>query len=281
MKRIPLLFRGLDRRGQFALAVVGLAIVAAIAAPALAPFDPAAQPDIIALKSRPPSPEHPFGTDQFSRDVLSRVIFGARVSLGVSVVATLLSVFLGTAYGAISGMAGGFVDTAMMRLLDGLMAIPRLLLLIAILAAWRNLPVPILILVIGGTGWFGMSRMVRGQVLALRQQDFVTSARALGAGWIRVVTRHILPNAISPILVAAALGIGHVIALEAGLSYLGIGVQPPTASWGNIIRDGSDQIANQWWISFFPGLAIVLTVMVFNVLSESIHDSVGGRQGHR
>lgn len=274
-------FLVVDRRSRYALAFLGIMVIVALAAPVIAPYDPAYQPDILALRSQPPSGQHLFGTDQFSRDVLSRVIHGARISLGVSIVATLVSVLLGTAYGAVSGYVGGRTDTVLMRILDGLLSIPRLLLLIAILAAWRDVSAAWLVIVIAGTGWFGLSRMVRGQVLALRDRDFVTSARALGGGPVRILVRHILPNAIAPIRVAAALGIGHVIALEAGLSYLGIGIPQPTASWGNIIRDGSDHIATQWWISLFPGIGIVLTVMAFNILADTLGDPARKPSGER
>lgn len=272
-----------SRRWGVRAACLVLAVIAisALFAPVVAPYDPAAQPDIVALRAQSPSPAHPFGTDPFSRDVLSRVIFGARVSLGVALIATIISVTIGTAYGAVSGYFGGAIDTLMMRLLDGLLAIPRLLLVIAIVAGWSALPVSALVLVIGLTGWFALSRIVRGEVLALRRRDFVVSAEALGAGKFRILWRHILPNLTSPVLVAAALGIGHVIALEAGLSYLGIGVQQPAPSWGNIIHDGSDQLASNWWISFFPGLALVLTVMCFNTLAERAREHFSARTGSR
>lgn len=214
--------------------------------------------------------QHPFGTDPFSRDVLSRVIYGGRLSLLVAIFATMVSVTLGTMYGAIAGYADGIGGTILQRVLDALLSIPRLLLLIAIFAAWRDAPLPVFVLVLGFTGWYGLARLVRGQVLALKAQDFVQSAYALGATRTRIFVSHILPNVVSPVVVAATLGIGHVIVLEAGLSYLGIGVRQPTASWGNIIQDGSDQIAAHWWISFFPGIAIVLTVMAFNILGDAL-----------
>jgi peptide/nickel transport system permease protein len=249
-----------------------LALVAlmCLLAPVVAPYDPDAQPDIVGLRSSPPSLDHPLGTDPFSRDVLSRLIYGGRVSLAVALVATLLSVALGTAYGAAAGYARGFAAAVMERILDGLLSIPRLLLLIAIFAAWRDIPVVGFVLVLGVTGWYGVARLVRGQVLALRTQDFVASAGALGASRARILWRHILPNVVTPVVVAATLGIGHVIVLEAGLSWLGIGVRPPAASWGNMIQDGSDQIAAHWWISLFPGLAIVTTVMAFNMLGDAL-----------
>jgi peptide/nickel transport system permease protein len=198
------------------------------------------------------------------------VLYGGRLSLTVAFVATLVSITVGTAYGAVAGFLDGIGGTLLQRILDALLSIPRLPLLIAIFAAWSDAPLPVFILALGLTGWYGLARLVRGQVLALKGQDFVQSARALGATRPRILVRHILPNVVTQVVVAATLGIGHVIVLEAGLSYLGIGVHPPQASWGNIIGDGSDQIAAQWWVSFFPGIAIVVTVMAFNVLGDAL-----------
>jgi peptide/nickel transport system permease protein len=260
------------RLSRVALFVLGVVVAAGILAPLIAPYDPAAQPDIIGLKDLPPSFAHPFGTDPYSRDVFSRVIYGTRLSLLIGVLSTLVSLSVGVAYGMISGYIGGVVDTVMMRLLDGLLAIPRLLLLMGILAAAAQLSVGALIVFLGVTGWFGLSRIVRGQVLALKHAEFVTAAHALGASNGRILVRHLLPNLLSPIVVAATLGVAHVIVLEAGLSYLGIGVPQPLASWGNIIQDGSDQIATLWWMSLFPGLMMVLTVMTLNILGEAMRD---------
>jgi peptide/nickel transport system permease protein len=250
-------------------------VLACIAVPCLlanfiAPYDPSAQPDIVGLQSAAPSLAHPMGTDPYSRDVLSRLLYGGRLSLTVALFATLVSVTLGTAYGAIAGFADGFVASALERVLDALLSIPRLLLLIAIFAAWRNMPLAGFVVMLGVTGWYGLARLVRGQVLALKARDFVASATALGATRGRILMKHILPNVVTPVVVAATLGIGHVIVLEAGLSWLGVGVRQPVASWGNMIQDGSDQIASHWWISLFPGLAIVLTVMAFNVLGDAL-----------
>jgi peptide/nickel transport system permease protein len=256
-------------------AAIGIFLVIALAAllaPLVAPYDPAAQPDIVRLKDLPPSFAHPFGTDPYSRDVLSRVIYGARLSLTIGLLATLVSLTLGVAYGAISGYAGGLVDGIMMRVLDAFLAIPRLLLLLGILVAWPQFSIGSLILFLGVTGWFGLSRIVRGQVLALKHAEFVTAAQALGASRRRILVRHLLPNLMSPIVVAATLGVAHVIVLEAGLSYLGIGVPPPLASWGNIIQDGSDQVAALWWMSLFPGFFMVLTVLTLNILGEALRD---------
>jgi peptide/nickel transport system permease protein len=253
--------------------LLALIVLLGLLAPMLAPYDPAAQPDIVALKDLPPSLAHPFGTDPYSRDVLSRVIYGTRLSLTIGLLATLVSLTLGVFYGAIAGYAGGLLDGVMMRVLDAFLAIPRLLLLLGILVAWPQLSVAAFILFLGLTGWFGLSRIVRGQVLALKHAEFVTAAQALGASKKRILVRHLLPNLISPIVVAATLGVAHVIVLEAGLSYLGIGVPQPLASWGNIIQDGADQVATLWWMSLFPGLFMVLTVMTLNVVGESLRDA--------
>jgi peptide/nickel transport system permease protein len=260
-----------------ALVILLIIVLTGILAPLVAPYDPAAQPDIVKLKSLPPSFAHPFGTDPYSRDVLSRVIYGARLSLTIGLLATLVSLTLGVAYGAISGYAGGLVDGIMMRVLDAFLAIPRLLLLLGILVAWPQFSIGAFILFLGVTGWFGLSRIVRGQVLALKHAEFVTAAHALGASRRRILVRHLLPNLMSPIVVAATLGVAHVIVLEAGLSYLGIGVREPLASWGNIIYDGSDQVATLWWMSLFPGVFMVLTVMTLNILGEALHDAYDRR----
>jgi peptide/nickel transport system permease protein len=260
------------RSSRIALAVLGVIVVIAVLAPLLAPYDPSAQPDIVSGKDLSPSLAHPFGTDPYSRDVLSRVIYGARLSLTIGILATLVSLTFGVAYGAVSGYVGGFIDAIMMRFLDALLSIPRLLLLLGVLVAWPHLSIGALIVFLGLTGWFGLSRIVRGQVLALKHAEFVTAAEALGASRRRILVRHLLPNLVSPIAVAATLGIAHVIVLEAGLSYLGIGVPQPVASWGNIIYDGADQITRLWWMSLFPGLFMVITVMTLNVLGESLRD---------
>jgi peptide/nickel transport system permease protein len=198
--------------------------------------------------------------------------------LAVALVATLVSITFGTAYGAVAGYAGGIVESIMMRFLDTLMSIPRLLLLIAIFATWSGLSTKALVVIIGLTGWYSLSRIVRGQVLAIKGEEFVISARALGAGRTRILLRHILPNILTPIIVAAALGVGHVILLEAGLSFLGVGLQPPQPSWGNIIQDiSSSETFTLWWMAIFPGMAIVLTVMAFNALGDALRQALEPR----
>lgn len=276
-RRVLARFR--DNRWAMAAVYVVVALYVLMAlAPWLAPYSPSAQPDIIALRSQPPSPAHPFGTDQFSRDVLSRVLHGARVSLTVALLAVLLSSTVATAYGAVAGYYGRWVDTVMMRFIDAALSIPRVLLLIGVLALWGGVSMPALILLLGLTGWFGVSRLVRGQVMAVKEQEMVLAARALGLRDLQIIRRYVLPNVVSPVIVAATLGIGNVIILEAGLSYLGIGVRQPQASWGNIIGDGSGDVGTLWWISLFPGLAIVLTVMAFNVIGDGLRDALDPQQ---
>ena len=209
------------------------------------------------------------------------MIFGSRVSLGVAVLAILVAMSIGTAWGAVAGFAGGVVDAVMMRLIDAMLAVPRILILLLALAMWGRISLPALVMVLGLTGWFPTSRLVRERVRALSRQDFATAATALGARDDRVLWRHVLPNALSPVIVAATLGIGNVIVLEAALSYLGIGVRPPHASWGNIIQDGADQIASAWWIALFPGLAMLITVIAFNLLGDGLRDALDPRDDRR
>lgn len=270
-----------NRLAMAALAVLALFILVALLAPVVAPYAPNAQPDIVAMARLAPSRAHPFGTDMFSRDVLSRVIYGSRVSLGVAALAIVLAMSVGTAWGALAGYAGGVVDSLMMRVIDALLAVPRILILLLIVGLWGSLSLPSLILVLGLTGWFGTSRLVRERVRALSRQEFALAARAIGARNRRILWKHVLPNTLSPVIVAATLGIGNVIVLEAALSYLGIGVRPPHASWGNIIQEGADQIAASWWIALFPGLAMLVTVIAFNILGDALRDALDPRDERR
>ena len=257
-------------------AIVALLIVAALA-PVLAPYPPNAQPDPIGMQTLPPSASHLMGTDLVSRDVFSRVLHGARISLAIGMLAVLLSVTVGTVYGATAGFLGGATDMVMMRIIDAFLSIPRILLLIMVTALWGQLSVMSLVVLIGLTGWFGVSRVVRAEVMAVSAREFIVSARSLGATRLRVLARHVLPNVLAPVIVAATLGIGNVIILEAGLSFLGLGIQPPRASWGSIIQDGAHQVAAHWWISLFPGLTIVMTVMAFNAVGEGLRDALDPR----
>jgi peptide/nickel transport system permease protein len=262
----------------WSLALILLLCAVALLAPVLAPYGPNEQLDIVGLRSKPPSLAHPLGTDQYSRDLLSRMLFGARISLSVAMLAVLLSATIGTAYGVVAGYVGGHLDSVMMRLLDAFLAIPRVLLLVALLALWSPVPLYALVAIIGFTGWFEVSRLVRAEVLAVKQREYVLAARALGAAGTRIVWRHVLPNVLNPVLVAAALGVGNVIILEAGLSYLGVGARAPTASWGSIFYDGSDAFQSTWWIALFPGLAIIVTVMAFNTFGSALRDALDPHQ---
>lgn len=247
---------------------------AAVFAPALAPYRPSRQLDIIAMVNQAPSWQHPLGTDLFSRDVLSRLLFGARVSLGVGALAMLVAVTAGGLIGVIAGYFRRGIDSALMRLVDVGLAVPRIFIVLVAIALWDRLAVGPLIVVLGITGWFGTSRLIRAEVLMLRGQPFVEAARAMGAGPWRVVFRHVLPNAAAPLIVSAALGIGNVMLLEAALSFLGVGVQPPTPSWGNMIADGRDQLASAPWSTLVPGVAIALVVMALNSVADGLRDAL-------
>jgi peptide/nickel transport system permease protein len=260
------------RLGALLLLIVGLT---AIVGPWLLP-DPLSQPDILE-GSVPPGLGHPFGTDQLNRDVLSRVVTGARISLAVALLAVALSITLGAAVGLISGYFGGIVDASLMRLVDGALAIPRLFILLLLLAVWERVPVPALILLIGATGWFATSRIVRGEVLRLREETYVRAAEALGAQRRRIIFRHLLPNVLGPLLVTATLAVGDVILLEAGLSFLGLGIQPPMPSWGGMILDSKEVLVSAPWAGIFPGLAIVITVLSANLFGDALRDAVDPR----
>ena len=258
-----------------AVAIVATAAVLALLAPAIAPY----APDVpVALGATPPSLAHPLGTDGASRDVLSRMLHGARVSLAVAAVATLVAALVGTAVGAVAGFAGGRTDALLMRLVDALLAMPRVLVLIAVFAVWPGAPLSALVLLLGATSWFPLRRLVRAQVRAATGREYATAARALGAGRLRVLLRHVLPNAAGPLVVASTLVAGDVILLEAGLSFLGLGVQPPRASWGNIVQDARDYGFVHWWTALFPGLAITLVVVATNHLGDVLRDAVDVRQ---
>jgi len=267
-----------DRSAMAGLVILAALALVALAAPYVAPYDPRAQPDIVALKYLPPTLAHPLGTDQFSRDVLSRIIFGSRVSLSVAFLSVIVAATVGTGYGAIAGYVGGKLDGLMMRIVDALLSIPRVLLLIAIATLWNGFALTGLVLLLGLTGWFGVSRLVRTLVLSAREDEFVTAARALGASHTRILIHHILPQVISPVLVAATLAIGNVIVIEAGLTFLGMGVPPPSASWGSIFYDGKDVVGTAWWISISAGAALVITVLAVNLVADGLREALNARQ---
>lgn len=254
------------------LAFVVILVVVAIFAGVVAPHDPDLPLAYDTLKNLAPSATYPFGTDGSGRDVLSRVIFGARISLSLAFAAVFLALVLGTAYGSIAGLAGGATDRWMMRALDVALSIPRLLLLLAITAFFSDLPLWALILVLGSTGWFDVARLMRGEVLALAQRDYILAARATGIPRARLVAKHILPHLVPLLAVGAAFNVASTISLEAGLSYLGLGVQPPTPSWGTIMSDGATAMGSLWWMTVFPGLAIVIAVVACHALGDALRD---------
>jgi len=264
-------------RNRLAMAgsvVVLLLFMVSMAAPLIAPYDPA---DIdVKQILMGPSSAHLLGTDQLGRDVLSRMIWGSRISLKVGFVAVGIATTIGIVCGAISGYYGGWIDNVMMRFVDIMLCFPAFFLILAVIAflepsIWN------IMVVIGITGWMGMARLVRAEFLSLREREFVLSARALGASDMRIIFRHILPNAMTPVLVSATLGVAGAILTESALSFLGIGVQPPTPSWGNILTAGKDNIEIAWWLSLYPGLAILITVLGYNLLGEGIRDSLDPR----
>jgi peptide/nickel transport system permease protein len=262
---------------RFAVAALIALVAIAAFAPLTAPYHPAEQPDAAMSKNLPPSLEHPFGTDGYSRDVLSRVIYGARTSLAVAGVSVLVALALGTAVGAVAGFAGGNVDRWLMRGVDAVLSVPRLLLLLVIAAAFGQLSLGGLVLVLGLTGWPAMSRIVRAQVREMAALDHVLAARALGVQPGRILARHVMPGVWPQVLVAATLAVASVIPLEAGLSFLGLGIPAPAPSWGNIMLEGYEQQLRSWWLVVFPGVAIVTTVLAVNVVGERLRESLDPR----
>lgn len=265
------------RQAMLGLLLVALLGAAALLTPYLAPHDPDVQAeDIVAARYHSPSLAHPMGTDRFGRDVFSRVLYGARISLSIGVLAVAIAITVGTVSGAVAGYLRGWWDTISMRMVDLLLSFPRLVLLITVVALFEP-SITLVILVLGLTGWMGVSRIVRGEVLSVREREYVQAARALGFGDRRIIARHVLPNVVSPVIVAATLGVGNTILVEAALSFLGLGVQPPTASWGNMVAAGRDVMVEAWWITVFPGLAIVFTVMAFNLVGDGLRDALDPR----
>lgn len=254
--------------------------VVSLLAPWLATHDPI---EILAqvLVNHPPSRDLIFGTDYAGRDIFSRVLYGTRLSLTIALLATVISVVVGTTYGLLAGFSGGALDAVMMRLVDAFLAIPRIVLLIAIGTLWAPLSLGALVLILGLTAWFPTSRLVRAEVLSIKERDVVAAARALGARDLAIVRRHVLPNVLTPVIVAATLGVAGVIINEAALSYLGIGIPDPTPSLGNIIREGTPYIASAWWVALFPGLALVITSLAYNLAGDGLRDAMDPRQVDR
>lgn len=265
------------------LALIGLIILlpmffCAIAAPIISPHDPV-EPDMKNILS-PPSIKHPFGTDTLGRDVFARVVYGSRISLLVGFVSVGIAVLIGIIVGAISGYYGGITDEVFMRFVDLMMCFPTFFLILAVIALLEPSIWNIMI-VIGLTNWMGIARLVRAEVLGIKNKEFVLAAKAQGFTEKRIIFGHVLPNALTPVYVVATLSIGGAILTESALSFLGIGVQPPTPSWGNILTQAKDNIEVAWWLSLYPGLAIFFTVMGYNLLGEGLRDIFDPRRRHQ
>ncbi len=261
------------------LAVIGavtvlLLITVSLFAPFVAPYDPTAinVHDVLS----PPSKTHLLGTDELGRDVFSRIIWGSRVSLKVGFVAVGIAIIIGIVIGAIAGFYGGKIDAILMRFVDIMLAFPTFFLILAVIAILEPSIFTIMV-VIGITSWMDVARLVRAEFLTLKERDFVGAARAIGVTDARLIFRHILPNALSPVFVAATFGVAGAILIESGLSFLGLGVQPPDPSWGNILTAGKDNIEVAWWLSLYPGLAILITVLSYNLVGEGLRDALDPR----
>ena len=262
------------------LAVIGgilvlLVFILSIFAPLIAPYNPA-KIDIKNILVGP-SVSHPLGTDDLGRDVLSRMLWGGRISLEVGFVAVGIATIVGILLGSISGYYGGWVDSLIMRAVDIMLSIPTIFLVLAVIAILEPNIINIMV-VIGLTSWMEPARLIRAEFISLKEREFVIAARAIGSTDRRIIMKHVLPNGLSPILVSATMGIGGAILIESALSFLGLGVQPPTPSWGSLLSSGKDNIEIAWWLSAFPGLAILITVLGYNLLGEGIRDALDPRQ---
>ncbi len=244
-------------------------IIFAIFAPFIAMYDPTAIDDQSLLT--PPSKYHIFGTDTLGRDIFSRIVYGSRISLSIGFIAVGIAVLIGIFFGSIAGYYDGRIDSVIMRFVDIMLCFPTFFLILAVVAILEPSIFNIMV-VIGATSWMGVARLVRAEVLSLKERDYVAASRVMGAsdGWI--ILKHLIPNAIGPVLVSTTLGIGGAILVESALSFLGIGVQPPTPSWGNILMDGKSTLGVAWWLTVFPGIFILLTVLAYNLLGEGLRD---------
>ncbi|HNQ47580.1 MAG: Glutathione transport system permease protein GsiD [Syntrophorhabdus sp. PtaB.Bin027] len=265
------------------LALVGLLIlipmfICAVTAPIISPHDPV-EPDLKNILASP-SWSHPFGTDTLGRDVFSRVIYGSRISLLVGFVSVGIATLIGIMVGALSGYSGGIVDELIMRFVDLMMCFPTFFLILAVIALLEPSIWNIMI-VVGLTNWMGIARLVRAEIMSIKNKEYVLAAKAMGFPNRRIIFGHVLPNSLSPVYVVATLGIGGAILTESALSFLGIGVQPPTPSWGNILTQAKDNIEVAWWLSLYPGLAIFLTVMGYNLLGEGLRDIFDPRRRYQ
>jgi len=302
-----------NKTGVLGLGVVALVVIIALLANLVAPYDPTGQirgvsgvaPSFVRglydaerakygeksyqemveeTRAQPDSPvkaEFLLGTDIHGRDILSRIIYGTRISLLIGIVSVLISIFIGILVGAVAGYFGGIIDTVLMRITDTFYAFPGILLAIGILAIFEQPGLWGLFIALGITGWTGIARVIRGQVLSLKEQEFIEAARAVGAGHARIIFRHIVPNCLAPIIVLGTLGVATNILSEAGLSFLGLGIPPPAPSWGQMLADGRNYMTTKPWLAIFPGLAIAITVLGFNLFGDGLRDILDPRMKNR
>jgi peptide/nickel transport system permease protein len=257
------------------IVVLVFLIILCFSAPVIAPYKFSAI-DLRHTK-QPPTLLHLMGTDDLGRDLFTRILYGGRISLSIGIFAAMVGTLFGTLIGSLAGFYGGRLDNVLMRFTDVAFSIPTLPLLIVI-SAFTKSSLPVMILVIGGLSWMATARVVRGSVLSLKQQDFVTAARMIGARNLRIIFRHIIPNIIGPIVVGATLSVGGAIITESALSFLGLGVQPPTPSWGNMLQDSQTTMASKPWLTIFPGLAILITVLCINFIGDGLQDALDPTQ---
>jgi peptide/nickel transport system permease protein len=258
--------------------VLSIMVLAIILAP-LSPYDP--EVSDLPNKLQPPSLEHPFGTDQLGRDLLTRCLYGGRISMSVGFLVVLITLLIGVPVGALSGYFGGWIDNVLMRITDAALSLPALMVLILLSAILREVELPLferndvmtIALVIGVLSWMTVARLVRASFLSLREMEFITAAHCMGAQNVRIMVRHILPNAIGPIIVEATLEMGWAIMEEAGLSFLGFGIQPPTPSWGNLLNSAWTHMIKHPWLAIFPGLMIFLTIISINYIGDGLRDA--------
>ena len=273
----------MSRLARFSAALLVALIAAVVLVPALAASDPLAIGDVLATRLIPPVSSdtlghfHLLGTDRFGRDLFVRMMLAGRVSLAVGVAGSLVAGVVGTVIGALAAWRGGVFDQLVMAVSDALLSIPRLILLLLCAALWQP-GVTTVLAVLAATGWMGVARLVRGEVLGVRAQPFVVAAHALGASSPRVLWRHVVPNALGPAIVATTLGVGNAILLESGLSFLGLGIQPPAPSWGNMIAGGRDLIVTAPWVAIAPGIALIVTVLACTLLGDSLRDRLAGER---
>ncbi|HUF28837.1 MAG TPA: ABC transporter permease [Gemmatimonadaceae bacterium] len=268
---------------RVALALLAAMTAAVIVVPILSSSDPLAIGDVLSTRLLPPLSLGPdgqlylLGTDRFGRDLFTRMMLAGRISLAIGVAGSILAALLGTMAGALAAWRGGVLDRLLMALADTLLSVPRLVLLLVVASLWSP-GIATVVVVLIATGWMGVARLVRGEVLGVRAQPYVAAADALGVPSTRILVRHVLPNALGPAIVAATLGVGNAILLESGLSFLGMGIQPPAPSWGNMIAGGRDLIVTAPWVAIAPGLALILTVLACTLLGDALRDRLAGER---